>query len=189
MVLQDDAKIHVMGAGIIGLLWSCLCHHHGYKDVTITELSPPRRKIMEQLELGYFINHPNEIKERFSTCKAYLEGFDVIIDAAGSTKALSDAFLWLRRGGKLNMFRCCPSDAEMTITPKQIMEKELPILGTIFNPFRFPSTVGLVAGMPSKYVRYEKMGIKIYQMEDYQEAFNDLRAGRISKEVFQMDKP
>ena len=49
-VVQDDAQILVMGAGIIGLFWSCLFHHHGYKDVTITELSPHRRKIMEGLE-------------------------------------------------------------------------------------------------------------------------------------------
>ena len=68
------------------------------------------------------------------------------------------------------------------------MEKQMSILGSIFNPFRFPSTVGFVAGMQSKYVSYEKMGMKIYQMEDYQKAFNDPRAGRIPKAVFQMDE-
>ena len=68
------------------------------------------------------------------------------------------------------------------------MQKELTVIGTIFNPFRFPSTVGLVAGMPLKYLSYEKMGIKIYAIEDYQDAFDDLRSGRISKAVFEINK-
>ena len=68
------------------------------------------------------------------------------------------------------------------------MLKELSIVGTIFNPFRFPSTVGLVAGMPKKYLSYEKLDIKIYEIEDNQDAFDELKAGRISKAVFQMGK-
>ena len=187
-VVQDDAQILVMRAGIIGLFWACLFHHHGHKDVTITELSPQRRTIAQGLELGFTICHPDRIMEKFSSCQAELDGFDVIVDATGSPKALSDALQWLRRGGKLNIFGCCPKDAKMTINPIEIMQKELTVIGTIFNPFRFPSTVGLVAGMPLKYLSYEKMGIKIYAIEDYQDAFDDLRSGRISKAVFEINK-
>lgn len=112
-VLPDDAQILVMGAGIIGLLWSCLFHHHGFKDVTITELSTDRRSIAGKLELGYNICHPDSVKNRFSGCEADTEGFDIIVDATGSTRALSDAIQWLRKGGKLNMLGCWVQDADI----------------------------------------------------------------------------
>ena len=187
-LVQDDAQILVMGAGIIGLLWSCLFHHHGYRDVTITELSPDRRAIADGLGLGFTICHPDQIQEKYRNCNAGLEGFDVIVDATGSPKALEDAFYWLRKGGKLNIFGCCPKDAKLTISPILIMEKELTIIGTMFNPFRFPSTVGLVSGMPTKYLSFYKMGIKVYPLEKYKEAFSDLKNAKISKAVFEMGK-
>ncbi len=46
---QPDSKIFVLGAGIIGNLWTCMFHYHGYKDVTITEPIAKRREIVRNL--------------------------------------------------------------------------------------------------------------------------------------------
>ncbi len=47
--VQADAKILVLGAGIIGNLWMVLLHHHGYRNVLVSEPSPARRKIAADL--------------------------------------------------------------------------------------------------------------------------------------------
>ena len=74
--VKQDARILILGAGIIGNLWvgcghrwytkyriilyarpqlyqACVLHHFGFRNVTISELSEKRRKIAERLETGF----------------------------------------------------------------------------------------------------------------------------------------
>ena len=46
---KPDSKIVILGAGIIGNLWMSLLHHFGYRDIIVSEPSPVRRKLAEQL--------------------------------------------------------------------------------------------------------------------------------------------
>ena len=51
--VQQDARILILGAGIIGNLWSCVLHHFGFRNVVISELSEKRRKIAEGMGTGF----------------------------------------------------------------------------------------------------------------------------------------
>ncbi len=46
---QPDSRIFILGAGIIGNLWTCMFHYHGFKDVTVTEPLDARRDIAKIL--------------------------------------------------------------------------------------------------------------------------------------------
>ena len=46
---KPDSRIVILGAGIIGNLWMSLLHHFGYRDIIVSEPSPVRRKLAEQL--------------------------------------------------------------------------------------------------------------------------------------------
>ncbi len=46
---QPDHRIFVLGAGIIGNLFTSLFHYHGYRDVTVTEPLEKRREISKNL--------------------------------------------------------------------------------------------------------------------------------------------
>ena len=47
--VQAQSKILILGAGIIGNLWSCLLHHFGHRKVIVSEPSLERRMITEGL--------------------------------------------------------------------------------------------------------------------------------------------
>ena len=47
--VQAQSKILILGAGIIGNLWSCLLHHYGLRKVIVSEPSLERRMITEGL--------------------------------------------------------------------------------------------------------------------------------------------
>ena len=51
--IADDAQILVMGAGIIGLLWTSLLHYHGYRDVTVSEVAEGRKQLATNLGFDY----------------------------------------------------------------------------------------------------------------------------------------
>ena len=61
-------------------------------------------------------------------------------------------------------------------------------LGTKINPFTFHEAATLIDNMGSKYIDYEKLGIGIYALDNYHQAIIDLKHGRISKIIFDMNK-
>ena len=46
---QPDYKVLVTGAGIIGNLWVTMFHHHGVRNVTVSEPALGRRNITQLL--------------------------------------------------------------------------------------------------------------------------------------------
>ena len=46
---KTSSKVLVTGAGIIGNLWVTMFHHHGVRNVTVSEPALGRRKITEHL--------------------------------------------------------------------------------------------------------------------------------------------
>ncbi len=175
-----------MGAGIIGLFWTCLFHHHGYRNVTVTEINEDRKKIVEGLGLGFNVCYPDLLKEKYSKLEPEVHGFDLIVDATGNPEAIQDAFPWIRRGGRLNVFGCCPKKSTMTINPAEFMLREITVTGTLINPFTYPAAVKLTSAMAEKYLDYQKLGINIYSLDEYEEAFKALQSGKISKAVFKI---
>jgi len=54
------------------------------------------------------------------------------------------------------------------------------------NPFSFPKGLGLLQAMAETYLDFDKLGIKVYPLAQYEEAFEDLKKGAVSKAVFKM---
>lgn len=68
----------------------------------------------------------------------------------------------------------------------QVYVNELTIVGVNINPFTFPKALSLVKAMSDKYLNYEKLGIGVYTLSQYQEALAALRKGEVSKVVFKL---
>ncbi|XP_072758256.1 sorbitol dehydrogenase-like [Anoplolepis gracilipes] len=170
-------KVLVIAAGIIGLLWSCLLHLDGLrKTVTIIEPQQKRREIAAHLGLDYQVKNPNDLKEEF----------DIVVDCSGSAPAMETAISLLGRGGRLCVFGVANPKAKMSIEPFQIYKKELTIIGAFVNPFSFLKGLALLQSLSEKYLDYNKLGIKVYSLSQYEEALEALKKGQISKAVFKL---
>lgn len=169
-------NILVIGSGIIGLLWACLLHLHGSrKTVTISEPIEARREAVKKLDLDYEINSPGQLKDK---------KFDLAIDCSGSGPAMEAAVPLLKRGGRLCVFGVANPKATLTISPFDIYMKELTILGVNINPFTFPKGLALVRAMSKQYLIFDNLGIKVYKLSEYKDAFDALKKGVISKAIF-----
>ncbi|XP_043260078.1 D-altritol 5-dehydrogenase-like [Colletes gigas] len=170
-------NVLVIGAGIIGLLWSCLLHLHGLrKSVTISEPQEKRQEMVSKLNLDYEIKRPDQLKE----------GFDLVVDCSGSGPAMEAAVPLLTRGGRLCVFGVASPTAKLTLEPFQIYMKELNIVGVNINPFTFPKGLALLSAMADRYLDYGKLGIKIFPLSEYRDALAALKRGDISKAVFKL---
>lgn len=189
MPLATSSDILICGAGIIGLLWSCLLHFHGYRKVTVSEVSERRRSLAGGLDLGYLVVHPEVLVHNCKEaqhCGNDKWGFDAVIDCTGAPAAIEQAIKWLHSGGKMLVFGCCPKNSSIKIDPHEVYAKELKIIGSLINPFTFPGAIQLVKDMAENYLNYEKLGISVFNLPSYQSALDALSRSEISKAVFEM---
>ncbi len=130
---QPDSRILVMGAGIIGNLWSCVLRHYGCRNVTITEPLADRREIASKLSkgpftlrtytaqhhkhfsksaksMGYTVLSPDEMASSLppTAKECELVGVDLVVDCTGSAEAFESAVRWTKRGGTVLVFGCTP---------------------------------------------------------------------------------
>ena len=189
MPLATSSNVLICGSGIIGLLWASLLHFHGYRKVTISEVSARRRSLACGLGIGYQVLHPDTLV--YNAKEADLSGdttwgFDAVIDCSGAPEAIEQAIKWLHFGGKMIVFGCCPKGSSITIDPIEVLIKELKIIGSLINPFAFPKAVQLVKDMAEKYLNYDKLGIAVFDLANFQSAIDTLSRAEISKAVFEM---
>ena len=187
--LATSSNVLICGSGIIGLLWACLLHFHGHRNVTISEVSEHRRNLASGLGTSYQVVHPDVLVNKSKEAKLAGDdnwGFDAVVDCTGAPAAIEQAIKWLLRGGKMLVFGCCPKDSTIKINPNDVCFKELKIMGSLINPFTFPKAVELVKDMAEKYLNYDKLGIAVFDLPNYQSALDALSRAEISKAVFQM---
>ncbi|KAL2739592.1 D-arabinitol dehydrogenase 1-like [Vespula maculifrons] len=171
-------QVLIIGAGIIGLFWSCLLHLRGLRNtVTISEPQEKRRKIASKLGLNYKLKEPNQLAN---------DQFDLVVDCSGSGPAMETAMQLLKPGGCLCMFGVANPKTKMSIEPYQIFKKELSIVGVNINPHTFPRSLSLLEAMADQYLDFDKLGIKVYTLSQYREALETLKKGDISKAIFKL---
>jgi len=184
--VQPDSRILITGAGIIGNLWVAMFHYHGFRDVTVSEPAEGRRQITEKLETGFKMVTPGDLAAQEEGKDAEQFGFDIIIECSGFPPALEQAIAWTKRGATVMIFGCAPPGKYVKICPEEIFRKELTIMGSLINPSTYSRAVRLAANLGERYLAYDKMGVKVFTLEQYQEAIEQLRHGQIAKAVFDM---
>ncbi|XP_044260807.1 D-arabinitol dehydrogenase 1-like [Tribolium madens] len=171
-------EILVVGAGIIGILWTCLLHLHGHKKLTLVEKNPARRELLKKLqqELGFKLVGALELVGKF----------DLIVDCTGHGPAIESGVKLLNFGGKMCIFGVAPPGDRIEVSPFEIYMKELTIMSVKVNSFSFPKAIALVEALAERYLDYDKLGVKLFKLEEYQRAIDCLKNGVITKAVFQV---
>jgi len=186
--VNSDARVLIAGAGIIGLLWASLFHFHGYREVVITEISEHRKAMASRMNLGYQCMHPNEISKEAQEAEANNDetyGFDVIVDCTGFPAAIEQQMRWLRRGATIVLFGVCPKGTHVKFEPFAVYKKEVKVVTSYLNRYTFPRTIKLVHDMSERYLDWNVLDVRAFQIHDYEAAFASLRKGEISKAVFE----
>lgn len=179
-------KILILGAGIIGNLWVVALHHQGHRNVTVSEPNKARLDLIKSAGTGFDLITPDELKQKATAQSDYT--FDLIIDCSGFAPAIEYAFSLLSKGGKLCIFGVAPPHAKISVSPFEMFQKEISIIGVIINPFTFPKALGLVEAMGDRYLSYSALGVKTFKLSQYAEAIKELKSGTIAKAMFEIAK-
>lgn len=142
---RPGGTIAIVGAGTIGLLLTQLARRSGASLVAISEPDPERRALAARLGADLTIDpRAEDPKERLLAVTGGI-GVDCAFEAVGSAVTARAAISLPRRGGTVVLVGVAPDDAEITLRPYEIFERELTIRASFIRTYEFRRAVELLA--------------------------------------------
>jgi 2-desacetyl-2-hydroxyethyl bacteriochlorophyllide A dehydrogenase len=172
---HSDA-ILILGSGLIGLLWGLILRHYGCHNMLMSEPNEKRKDTAKILDFD--VHKPIDVQDKIVKKNA---GFDLVIDCSGSCQAVEEAVKWLNPLGKLLFFGICPQGSNISVEPFHIFQKELTLLGSVINPFTFPTAIQIINHIQ---IPLEKLDVRFFALQDYEAALKAARSGEYTKVIF-----
>jgi L-iditol 2-dehydrogenase len=122
----------VSGAGPIGCLLIQLARMSGAAFILSVEPAAARHEFAARAGADA-VSSPLEAKKVLQDLRGIV-GADVVIEASGQLEASEASFGFVRRGGTILLFGVYPQERAVPISPFQINEDELRVVGSLNNP-------------------------------------------------------
>ncbi|MDH7569986.1 MAG: zinc-dependent alcohol dehydrogenase family protein [Armatimonadota bacterium] len=137
-------QVVVLGAGPIGLLMTQLARLAGAAKVIVSELSPRKRELAQQLGADVVVDPLAEDLDARVTAVTEI-GADVVFECVGTAQTAAAAVAAARRGGRVVLFGVSPKEAAMEVRPYEVFLNELTLVGSYINPHTHARAIALLA--------------------------------------------
>lgn len=182
---HDNSEILIFGLGGIGLSALLATNHFNAKHVIAIDVEQNKLALAQEFGATHCYLASEEGLAQFH--EDFPSGVDYVVEAAGKSKTIEQAFEMTKRGGGQCIFASHPAHGEkISIDPfelicgKQIKgswggaskpDKDIPTLVDIINKHQLP---------------VEKMLSKAYSLHDINTALNDLEQRKITRALIEM---
>ena len=180
--MRGGSNALIFGAGPTGLLLAQLMATGGAASVTVAASS--QFKLDRAKALGIdrtFLMDRSDIPKteeglrRMAPC-----GFDVVVEATGSTEVGEICVPLTRSGGTVMIYGVTEPHAKLSINPFDVFHREITIKGSFAELNTFPATL---AALQSGRVRTDGIITHRYSLEEYGDALEALRSDRTVHKV------
>jgi NADPH2:quinone reductase len=165
---QSGDKVLIIGAGTMGLLLLQLIVRGGAASVVMIDVNTQRLERAEALGASRTyrdIQHALQDEPR---------GFNCVVDATGVASVVENAFMAVKRGGKLMVFGVASPEARISLSPFRIYNDEITVLGSMAVLFSFQPAIDL---MSAGVINTEAMLTTAFPLEDFSQAIETVRRG------------
>ena len=166
-------KVLIVGGGIIGLVSAMFAKLEGAEFVAVSETNEARGKKSVKLNVAddwFNAKDENFLNNIFTKIP---NGFDVVIDCSGTTKAVESELMTVKPGGAIVLVGVSPKPIEFASVIAVM--KELTIKGAIaYTKEEFKNCISLMA---NKKIDVMKFVDDIVPLEETQKAYEKLTSG------------
>jgi L-iditol 2-dehydrogenase len=175
--LRPGEWVGVVGGGTIGQLLVQVARQLG-AHVLLSEPDATRRTLGVALGADAVVDPltADVVSEAFRLTSGV--GLDRVIEAVGSTTTVAQAVRMARRGGSIVVMGVAARDAELSISPYELYERQLTLRGSFIRNFDFQRSVRLLDRL-----ELERMVTAEFDLEDIREAIDNVASGRGLKTV------
>jgi threonine dehydrogenase-like Zn-dependent dehydrogenase len=174
--VQPGDTVVILGAGPIGLLFTCMLKACGAAKVIVSEVSEYRRNVARECGATRVVNPKEENLEEIVR-KETGSGADVVVEAVGPL--INETFKLVRAGGKVLQFGH-DELARPAIQVADIVRKEITIHGAFIGKFSFAKTARIIE---SGVLPLEKVVSHRLPLAKVHEGLALLRAGKAIKVI------
>lgn len=171
------SSVLMFGAGPTGLMLAQLLRHNGCTQLTLAAPPGPKLELAQKLDVATaYVELPRDasaqatVLNRIRAENPY--GFDIVVEATGSTRILEGAIDFCRRGGTLVVYGVYPNAARVSWPPAKIFGDELRIIGSFSEVYMFPQTIDY---LESGLIKTQGIVNKTFRLEQYGEALASIR--------------
>ncbi len=156
----------IYGAGTMGLMMAQLAPRAGAASVTVVDRLPARLEVAREVGVEAVAVSANDV--------ARPGGWDVVIDCTGAPAAIEDGLGRVRRGGTFQQFGVAAVEARAQISPFQIYNDEITMVGSMAVLNSYARAVEMFA---AGALRAEAMVSHAFPLDAYGDAIEMFRAG------------
>jgi putative phosphonate catabolism associated alcohol dehydrogenase len=124
--LAATEKLLILGGGMLGLTAAAIAHHQFRGEVMLCDARPDRLEVARQMGVQRTVLS----QDLTQACQAWTHyGPDVVLDTAGSTKAVEMAIHHARLGGRILLVGSVFPDVPLSLSPESIVRRCLSLRG------------------------------------------------------------
>lgn len=172
-------RVAICGGGPIGQLVLQVMRMYGATSLTMIEPIAERREMALRHGADVVIDPVQEDQTALADAITGGRGFDVVIDASGSPRAVRGLLDIAARGGTVVYGAMYPEDFEMPLNLSDYLYlKELTLTGVFVSPYAFPRALQILPRLD-----VDELTASVFDLEDAEEAFAVHVSGRYPKVV------
>ena len=173
---RSGLPLLVIGAGPAGLLLTSLARLAGVGPIVVLEPDEHRRAVAIQLGAAFALDPVGEGFREQAMGLTGGDGYDFVIEAAGSASGLETAMSVAARGARILAYGVARPQDRASLSPYEIYAKELTILGTAINPNTHLRATALL-----EHLRLDRIDTASFPLEQHAEAFEAQRTRQATK--------
>lgn len=160
-------RVAIVGGGPIGQLTLQVMRMYGATSLTMIEPIAERRAMAARHGAGFVIDPVAE--DQFARTDEITDGrgYDVVIDASGSTRAVTGILDIAAKGGTVVYGAMYPAQFEMPLNLSDYLYlKELTLTGVFVSPYAFPRALQILP-----HLDVDELTAAVFDLDDASEAF------------------
>ncbi len=172
-------RVAICGGGPIGQLVLQLMKMNGATSLTLIEPIAERRDMALRHGAEFVIDPVGENQRERTDAITDGQGYDIVIDASGSPRAVSGLLDIAAKGATVIYGAMYPHDFEMPVNLSDYLYlKELTVTGVFISPYTFPRALQILP-----LLDVSELTQAVFDLEDATEAFEVHVSGRFPKVV------
>lgn len=179
---KAGSSVLIFGAGPAGIILAQMVRHCGASTLVVAAPTESKLKMVRELTDADTVKIPrsraSDARERIMDFAQ--KGFDVVIDATGSSEIIEQCFDFVKTGGFIVIFGVPDEEATITIKPYEIYRREMKVIGTFAQTHCFERALDFIS---NGIIRVKELITHEFPLERYSEALNVLKNDREAMKV------
>jgi D-arabinitol dehydrogenase (NADP+) len=179
--VQYGDNVLMFGAGPTGIILAQLLKHGGAGNMVVAAPSRFKLDILDGMGIEtIMIERDNDSVNEAAIKEICPQGYDIIIDATGSSKITQACFKYAKKGSKIVIYGVCDEADKISISPYEIFANEYKIIGSFAQTHCFDRAINaLETGM----VRVKELVSHRFSLSEYEKGLETVMNGKESLKV------